>query len=305
MNISLNTTYELLRDKLIVWYQAGVNTVPNLIVAIIILIFFLVLAKAARSITGQVMMRISQNRPINELLSTIVVWMIMAIGIFIALGVLKLDKTVASLLAGAGVLGLALGFAFQEITANFVSGVIIAMGKTYEIGDILEVSSIHGKVIRIDIRYTILKTFDGLDAIIPNKDMLTKEIINYTKDAGRRITLPVGVSYGEDLEKVEAVLKKALDQIPGTLKGKPLEILFNEFGDSSINLLVRYWMESPDQSSYQHSLHYVVKAIKKAFDANNIVIPFPIRTLDFGIKGGMQLGEVKQTHQRLAPPEAT
>ncbi len=159
---------------------------------------------------------------------------ILFFGVFTTLGILNLDKTVASLLAGAGVIGLAIGFAFQEI-------------------------------------------------------MFTKAVTNYTRTPERRVEIDVGISYGENLRQVEKVARAAVAQIPGRISDRDTDFYYYSFGDSSINFHLRFWIEYRQQRDYSLAVHLAIVAVKEAFDQNKITIPFPIRTLDFGIKGGLPL----------------
>ena len=127
--------------------------------------------------------------------------------------------------------------------------------------------------------------------IIPNKDLLQNPIENYSLMGKRRMDLTVGVSYGEDLERVRDITLKAVADIEGTTDDE-ITFFYQEFGDSSINFDIRIWVNTAEQVEFLQVKSDAVMRIKKAFDQNNITIPFPIRTLDFGIKGGQSLNEV-------------
>ncbi|MEQ8244489.1 mechanosensitive ion channel family protein [Fulvivirga sp.] len=278
--------------KLDSWLDALITMLPNMAVALILLILFFVLAKLASKVFTKIFTKASDNLALKNLFSTIVYYMVLGIGLFIILGILKLDKAVTSLLAGVGVVGLALGFAFQDIAANFVSGIILAFRRPFQIGDIVEISDIMGKISRTNLRVTVIETFQGQEVYIPNKDVLQTAIYNYTILGKRRIDLGVGVSYADDLEKVESLVSNTVSEIEGVIDTDKMIFDYEEFGDSSINFNIRFWIQYPDQPGYFAVKTRVIKAIKKAFDAENITIPFPIRTLDFGIKGGQTLSEM-------------
>lgn len=260
--------------------------------AAVVVIGFILLAKLARNIASRVFPKISQNSAVNSLLANIIYIFVFIIGVFTALGILNLDKTVTSLLAGAGVLGLALGFAFQEIAANFIAGIFIAFRKPYSVGDIIKIDDFFGTVDTINMRVTYIKTPQGLMAIIPNKKMFTDPLINYTNTPDRRMDLSVGVSYGDDLREVKRITFECLKDCVGRDKEKDIEIFFKEFGDSSINFDVRIWHKFKAQKDFLRVRDDAVLRIKEAFDKNDITIPFPIRTLDFGIKGGETLSSM-------------
>jgi len=181
--------------------------------------------------------------------------------------------------------GLALGLAFQETAANFLSGILIALRKPIDIDDIVETNDEIGIVRSLNLRSTILTDFQGQDVIIPNKNVLFNKIKNYSKTQNRRLDLELGVSYMEDLNKVRVVLLKSVENLNNLEPDKPKFVWFEAFGDSSINLTLAIWMKGADQPQFRTFKSDTIMAIKKAFDENNITIPFPIRTLDFGIKG--------------------
>lgn len=288
-NINIETTLKLIGETLTNWYQAVVIHIPNIIIALCILLVFRKIAKTLKKTAARYIPRVSDNKSVNSLALHSISIGTTLIGAFFALEVVGLDKAVTSLLAGAGVLGIALGFAFQEIASNFISGVLIALSEPYKLGDIVQIEGTHGEVTDIELRITTITTFDGLEVFIPNKDMFTKPLINYTRTPKRRVDIPVGISYGDQLPKVEELLKKTLEQVNNLVPGRDIEFFYTEFGDSSINFTVRYWINYRGRVEYLQARHEGIKLIKQAFDQNDITIPFPIRTLDFGIKGGTEL----------------
>jgi small conductance mechanosensitive channel len=241
-----------------------------------------------------------ENQALEDLFATIVYNLILGLGIFTILGILHLDKAVTSLLAGVGVLGLALGFAFQDIAANFVSGIILAFRTPFQIGDVIEVNGIMGKVDSTTLRTTVIHSFTGQEIYIPNKDVLQAPIQNYTILGKRRIDLAVGVSYGDDLDKVEALVKETIGNMEGIIDRENMVFDYSAFGDSSINFNIRFWVAFPGDIGFLVMRNNAIKLIKTAFNKNNITIPFPIRTLDFGIKAGKELSQMKLN---IARPE--
>lgn len=243
-------------------------------------ILFYPFAKLAKWLAGKIVRKTSDNLVVRALFQNIVFLIVLLIGVFSALEILKLEKTVASLLAGAGVIGLAMGFAFQEIASNFVSGILIAFRKQYRIGDIVEIQGRKGTVQSIDLRTTSIITGEGLEIIIPNKLMITETLINYTSTPERKIDMIIGVAYNTDLTKVENIAKAAVENIPDRIKNLPVEFFYQSFGQSSIDFKLSFWAEYPGKSSYDRAIHQAVINIKKAFDENEITIPYPVRTLD-------------------------
>lgn len=293
MNFNLNEAIDIVYGKLESWLESLTSMLPNLAVSVLVLIVFFFLAKIVKRLAGKALSKFSDRKALNSLVTTIFHFAVIAMGLVVALNILQLEKTVSSLLAGAGIIGLALGFAFQDIAANFMSGILIAIRKPIVVGDIIETNGYMGTIEKINLRVTVVKTFQGLHVIIPNKEVFQNPLTNYTRTNERRIDLECGVSYGDDLEKVRKIAIDALKEKPFLLEGKDINLYFTSFGDSSINFKLMFWINYPGQPGYMNAQSESIMALKKAFDENDISIPFPIRTLDFGIKGGEKLSEMK------------
>lgn len=285
---------ELLNSKLEGWADSLILLMPNLVVCSIVLTASFLLSKYLSKIVKKLLFKQSSNLALVNFLTTVSKIVIVFLGIVLSISILKLDKVVVSFLAGAGVIGIALGFAFQDIAANLISGVALVLRSEYpfKVNDIVETNDYLGTVKEINLRSTLIQTFQGQSILIPNKLIYENPVTNYSLLGQRRIDLPVGVSYGDDLEKVEKLVKESLDGIDERVKDKPVEIFYEEFGDSSINFKVRFWIYYDDGLKFLNARSHAIKNIKKAFDKNDICIPFPIRTLDFGIKGGEKLSSM-------------
>lgn len=297
MELNINDPLQRLTGKVYEWFEAFVDLIPNMVVSILLLVLFIIIGRLTKKVTAKLLSKTSSNRALNNLFTQITYYSVMGLGLFIILGILKLDKAVTSLLAGIGVVGIALGFAFQDIAANFISGIILAFRRPVSVGDIIEVAGIMGTVDRTNLRVTVVRTFQGQEVYITNKTVLQSEITNYSVLGQRRIDIPVGISYGDDLNKVERVVINAISNIKGIVRKDDIIFDYDAFGDSSINFYIRFWIEYPDQPGYLRMKNVAIKAIKQAFDENDITIPFPIRTLDFGIKGGQRLNELDFSNQ--------
>ena len=289
----LSNSIDIVYDKVNGWWETAVSMFPNFIVAIIVLVIFYLIAKYIKHLLKKFFQKFYGQSAVINLFSNIVYLSVLTAGLFVALDILDLDKTVTSMLAGLGILGLALGFAFQEIASNFISGIILSINKPFTIGDIIEVEGNTGTVEFVSLRTTNIRTFQGQKILIPNKTIFQNAITNYTENGKRRVDLEVGVSYGDDLEKVQKVTLEAINSLDDILKEEAVQFFFTDYGDSSINFVVMFWTEyKKKHSEYMEAKHRAIMAINKAFNANDISIPFPIRTLDFGIKGGEKLSTV-------------
>lgn len=291
--MELTAPFKLIQEKIQGWISSTIELLPNMFAAIIIFIIFFLLSRLIKKIALKSLKSVIKSHAALNLVSNLASFTIVAIGFVVTLGILQLDKTVTSLLAGAGIVGLALSFAFQDIAANFVSGTLIAFRKPFEVHDIIESTDFMGTIEEINLRYTLIRTFQGQSVLIPNKLIYNNPLTNYSINGKRRIDLEIGISYGEDLEKVKQVTLDALKPLDTINHNEDVMFHYSEFGNSSINFVVRFWVHySRSQKEYLDGLHDAIVAIKKAYDENNITIPFPIRTLDFGIKGGKTLSEM-------------
>lgn len=280
---------DLIESKLVAWVREFIRLLPNLVLAAVIVVLAWLLAKLIRKVAANLMGRMTDSHNLNSLVSNCLFLVVLLIGVFGALSVLHLDKTVTSMLAGAGIIGLALGFAFQDIAANFLSGVIMAVQRPIRTGELVEAAGHLGVVKHIDLRTTELRNMQGIQVIIPNKEIFQNPLLNYTRNGIRRVDLSVGISYGDDLEKVERVTIEAVKSIRDLVPDKDVELFYTEFGNSSINYELRFWIEATSNKHYNDMRSRAIMAIKSAYDKEDIMIPFPIRTLDFGIKGGEKL----------------
>ena len=270
----------LVWEKLESWLTGLAEMLPNIVVAVLIVLVAGLLARLFSKLVRRTLDRTSANTQVVSLFSVLTRLAVLGLGLFIALGVLQLEKTVTSLLAGIGVVGLALGFAFQDIAANFMSGVIMAIREPFHLGDLVETHDVLGHVERVTLRATVIRNFSGQLVLIPNKDVIQNPIVNYTQTGSRRVEIPVGVAYGTDLESAAELASEAVAALPRD-ETQPVTAIYTGFGDSAIDLSVRFWIDlEDDDADYLDARSRAIVAIKKAFDESRISIPFPIRSLD-------------------------
>lgn len=149
-----------------------------------------------------------------------------------------------------------------------------------------------GRVEEINLRDTRLSTFQGQMVIIPNKDVYQNPIENFSILGKRRFDLSVGISYGEDLEKVEQLTLQTLKSMEDLSTEDEITLFYQEFAGSTINFTLRLWVNTPAQATYLKAGSEAIKRLKKAYDENGIMLPFPTTTLDFGVKGGLSLSDI-------------
>lgn len=274
-------------DKVQGWADVGVTMLPNLVVAVIILVLAWFAARIVGRGVTSALQRLGrapeEQTQLPGLIGALARVAVISGGLFAALGILHLDKTVTSLLAGVGVIGLALGFAFQDMAANLIGGVILAIKKPFVAGQVIQYGTETGKVLRVDLRDTKIVRFTGEVIIVPNRKLLENELINVTEGVERRVDVEVGVAYGTDLDDAQAVACRAVQSLEDVVVDETHEVLaiFRRFGASSIDMELRFWIDyADDPLAYLRARSDAIKAIKAAFDDAGITIPFPIRTLD-------------------------
>src|SRR3954464_16097870 len=230
--MDIEKTWNLLVQKLLGWTRDFILLLPNLLVAVLVLVGFWLAAKLARSLLLRLLHRISHSEPVTRLLAQTAFVALLAAGFFISLGIVGLQKTVASLLAGAGILGLALGFAFQDIAANFMAGVYLSIEHPLRAGHLIASKDIQGVVKRVHLRWTEIRTPQGQIILVPNKQIFENPITNFSATGQRRVDLKAGISYGDDLDKVKRVAVQALEQVASRKPDTEVELYFEELSDS-------------------------------------------------------------------------
>lgn len=288
--------FDKITDKLQGWLDSLISSLPNILVAIILLIGFTFLAKILKKYSNRYLQKMRIKPTISRFLSQIIFLGIIILGIMLALSTMELGKTVSSILAGLGIVGLALGFAFQDTAANFMSGIFITFNQPYKLGDIIKTKDGHEGVVKdINLRETKIKTYNGQIVHVPNRQLFQESFINYSQFEKRRLQLDCRVSYSEDLERVEKIALEAMQNLPSRIKEEEVTIFWTEFGMNSINFTLNIWVLFNETSlNFVPARNEAIIALKKAFDTNDIKIPYPIHTLDFGNKGGVALRDELQ-----------
>jgi len=290
--VNPGNAWNLLARKLAGWMHQLVLLLPNLLIAVVVVVLTWLVARMVRTLATRLLKRVSHSEQVTWLVAQAVYVGVFAAGTFIALGILGLDKTVASLLAGAGIIGLALGFAFQDIAANLLAGIYLSVRRPFRRGQLIKTQDYFGTVNQVNLRWTEVYTQQGQLVLVPNKQVFENPIMNYSSLGRRRIDLNVGVSFGDDLVKAREVAIRAVEGIPERIAERPIELYYEEIGESSINFVIRFWIPFSKQADYLSARSEAIIRIKQAFDAEGITMPFPTRTLDFAVKGGETLGEV-------------
>jgi len=217
-----------------------------------------------------------------EAFATIVRYVLVIVGLMVILQTTGIELRALGILFGA--LGIGIGFGLQNISNNFISGIIILFERPVKVGDRIEVDGIAGNIINISARATTIITNDNIAIIVPNSDFINSRVINWSYQDNRvRFNIPVGVSYKEDPARVREILLDVAMNCKGVLKNPGPDVLFDEFGDSSLNFNLRVWTkEFTDRPGVLRSKLYY--EVFEKFRQHGIEIPFPQR--DVHIKSG-------------------
>ncbi len=219
---------------------------------------------------------------IFELLNKFSGAIIYSIAVVIALDVIGVN--VMPFVAGAGVVGIAVGFAAKDTLSNLIAGVLLIIDRPFEIGDRIEIWSTPkgtaswGDVIDIGLRATRIKTTDNLIVVIPNNEIMKRDIVNYTAmSAMIRVRIDIGVAYDTDIEKAKKVILEVASRFDWIMKHPAPKVVVRNFGESSVDLQLRVWIS--DARRRMDTISYITDRVKEAFDAAGIEIPYPKRDI--------------------------
>jgi len=210
-------------------------------------------------------------------IARLVHYALVLVGFFIALGALGFELKNVTIIGGA--LGVGIGFGMQTIVNNFVCGLILLFERPIKVGDVIQISDgQQGRVLNLGLRATTIRTFDRAEIVVPNSDLIAGQVVNWTLgDRNIRLTVPVGVAYGSNVETVMRVLTEVADGSPRVLKEPQPVVLFLNFGESSLDFELRVWIaDFSDQWIIKSEL---VREIDRRFRSEGVEIPFPQRDL--------------------------
>gem|GEM_PF-1445695 len=214
----------------------------------------------------------------GSVLMRLLVVIVCLIGFLVILSIIGLKNVLVASLAGAGVIGIVIGFGAQETVSNTISGIFIALDRPFQIGDIIKINGTMGRVKEMGLRITVVETFDNEVITVPNKKFTSNPVINYTANESRRVKVEVGISYDSDIEKAMEAIKNALNSIEGKVSDKEPEVLIKNFGGSSIDMEGRVWVNQ-FENSWIKSHSQIREAIIEEFRNKKVSIPFPTRVI--------------------------
>lgn len=243
--------------------------------AILFLLLYIVTTKVIRLVVYKILAKSKVDLGVRIAIGSIIKYLIMTVGLIVILQTVGINLSSLTILLGA--LGVGIGFGLQNITNNFVSGLIILFEMPIKVGDRIEVGGVAGNVVKISMRATTIVTNDNISIIVPNSEFISKTVINWSHhDRNIRFNFPVGVSYKEDPEIIKNLLLEVASDNPGVQKYPTADVLFSEYSDNALIFNLRVWTSSyiDKPGVLKSQLNY---EIFKKFKEHGIEIPFPQR----------------------------
>ena len=252
-------------------------TISHMAVAVVVVLLSFVVSKIVRSfIRNQLFKKLNIDEGLEYTLLRLVHFLVLFVGIYI--GLTTVNIPLGAILGLFAVIGVGIGFGLQNLTSNFISGIILLLERPVKIGDRLEICGVWGDVRQINLRTTLIETPDGISVIVPNSKLLENELVNFSYgNPTIRLQVHVGIAYGSDCQKAaEILVQVALDNKRVLTEPKP-KAWFREFGDSSLNFMLLFWI--PNAAQKYDVISEINYAIDAGFRKNGIEIPFPQRDL--------------------------
>ncbi|TCJ96219.1 small conductance mechanosensitive channel [Volucribacter psittacicida] len=280
----------LISNNLAGWKIWAISMLPNFVAAILVLLLFGLLARTLRRASILFYQRFfPKNQRLAQLFSMAVFSFIWFMGILLALEILHLASFLTHLLAGAGIVGIIAGFAFKDIASNAFSGLLIKSEQPFKIHDWVNIKGTIGKVRNVGLVTVSLETLEGETALIPNQLIYSGEFFNYSNLKKKRVVIRSGVSYGDDLEKVKSTALALANRWDFVINKKDIHFYFTDIGSSTFNFMLDFWADFNGYEEYLEIKSQAIMQLKRCFDEQNISLAYNVTTLDFGVKGGVNL----------------
>ncbi len=277
---SVKEPLEIITGKLTNWYELIMANLPNLLLSILIFVLAIWLSRLVRRFIRTKLNHRIEKASLRSLVASAASFLIIGVGIMLALSSMNLDTALKSILAGAGVAGLAIGLALQGVLSNVFAGIILSIADIVNVGDWVETADYKGKVDHITLRNTFLIQKDNTMAVIPNSTVINNPFVNVGLTETNKIIIACGVHYDSDLRAVKKILERIVaDHFPPPSPELKPQILWHTFNDSSIDFEFRFWFDSTERAARLEAKSEAIMLIHEYFNEAGIEIPFPIRTL--------------------------
>ncbi len=277
-----DSVVQILNYRLFAFGGAEITPLSIAYLVILTILLFWLTSKLRDVFVDRILVKTPLDIGARVAIGTIFRYVALLLGFLILIQSVGINLTTLNVLAGA--IGIGIGFGLQNITSNFISGLIILLERPVKVGDRIEVGSVDGKVMSIGARSTTVKTNDNITIIVPNSKFIEETVVNWSfQDQSVRFRVPIGVAYGSDLNRVKTVLLEVADENTDVLKDPKAAVRLIKFGDSSIDLELWVWTRDKlhRRTVFISALNFAIWA---KFRSNGIEIPFP--QTDLHIKTG-------------------
>jgi small conductance mechanosensitive channel len=227
------------------WYDAIVFITPRLLIALLVLLLVWFIARSIRRISDVRLKKQMEDPLLAEFLAMMIRFVVIILGLLIALRILGLGGITAGILAGAGITAFIIGFALRDIGENFLAGILLAFKRPFKVGDFVESGVIKGNVMALSIRDTHLKTPDGKDVYIPNANIIKNPLINYTIDGFLRFDIATSLPAGSDYQKNMRQMKAAVEKVEGVIrKRRAVTVNVSGLAPGKVDITVSFWIDT-------------------------------------------------------------
>lgn len=262
----------LAKERVDAWLDGFVSTLPNLVVAIILFVVFVIIAVFVKRIVIKAAKARGRSN-LGEVMGGFLKAAIILLGGLIAATIVVPTLNPGDLIAGLGVSSVAIGFAFKDILQNWLAGLLILIRQPFEIGDQIEVNGYEGTVQHIETRATIIKTYDGQRAVIPNSDIYTNAVLVKTGNDIRRSQYDIGIGYADDIDEACEIITREISKIDGVIDDPGPETFAWDLAASWVTLRARWWTDSK-RGDVVKQRSEVIRAVKRALDDAAIDMPY-------------------------------
>jgi small-conductance mechanosensitive channel len=261
--------------------ESAIENTPSIIAALVLLVFFYLVARVLAGIIQRVTERRSAHRPAAIVLGRLARALVILIGILFAASVAFPTFRPGDVVQILGIGGVAAGFAFKDILQNFLAGILLLLTQPFRINDEIVAGDFEGVVSDIQTRATFLRTYDNRRVVIPNAELFTSKVIVNTAYDKRRVEQDIEIGYGDDLEATKVLLADVIKHLPETLPEPSPDVLVKGFSASGVTIRLRWWIRPPKFSDLLESRDQVLLAVKKTLGEHGIDLPFPTHQVLF------------------------
>ena len=287
---------ETLADSFHEFYNNFIDQLPGIGLGLLIIILGVLIGIwMGRFFTRRISARTSDPL-MSRFLGKAIRFLVIITAIMLALKAAGLGGVATGILTAAGASAVVLGFAFKDIGENFIAGIILAFNRPFDVNDTVEIGENFGKVKALEFRYTKLKTFDGKDVYIPNSDVLTEPVTNYTEDGFYRWSFIIGIAYEDNIDGAKKTVMEALRKDPMVIEDEDHQnfVIEDELATSTVNLKVFFWVDTKDfRMQAMITKGNVVRVVKEALEDNGYYMPADIQEIK--LYGGQKEFPVRLT----------